>query len=354
MLKLYSFEMKKLHRTAGIWICLAVFIVFCCATSYISANTFNDAEYMISSNVNIPSEEEQAEIMSEMTEKEKREYKKQIEWELMLRDGASEEQMAKMTEQERIAYDNIRAGKIFTFDVEEAKYEIENNINSSFGIPSFIESALEHTNILMILVAVVISGIVAKEYSNSTIKMSLLSPHRRDEIITAKVLCVLTVIFEFILATAFFCALTGVVFFMIQGKSNPEPFNCMKAALINGERATINASVRLLSIFGMAVEETFMLSAFVVFVAVLSKSVVWTITVPVALYIFPSFVTSDKLKANQIWNPLFFNLQGNYLIIAQNSMHTAQLWTALLATAVWAIIFIAAAIIIFDRQDIYN
>lgn len=354
MLKLYRFEMHKIHRSAVLWVCLAIFVVFCSATAYINASVFNDAQYMIKSNVNIPTEEEQQKIMSEMNEKEKREYKDQIEWETMLVKGATEEQMAKMTEDERTAYEGIRSGKLFTFDKAEAQFELDNNINSSYGTPSFIENALEHTDILIILLAVVITSIIAKEYSNSTIKMSLLSPHRRDEIIVSKILTVFTLVLEFLLITAFFCALTSIAFFMIKGTSNPEPFSCMKAVLNSGTKASVNASVRLLAIFGMAVLETCMLSAGVVFLAVITKSVVATILTPVLFYIGTSLVTSDALKNNVIWNHLFFNLKDNYLIWAQNSRSTTALWTALLATAIWGVVFIGASIFTFDKQDIYN
>lgn len=354
MSKLYKFEMSKLHRSAAVWICLAIFVAFCCITSAINASVFNDSENMIKSNINIPSEKEQQSLMSEMTAKEKKEYQEQISWEKMLVNGASDEQIANMSEDEKAAYEGIRAGKLFTFDKAEAKFELDNNINSSYGTPSFIENALEHTDILMILMAVLVSYIVAKEYTSSTIKMSLLSPHRRDEIICAKVLTVFTVVLEMIAAAVFFCALTSVVFFMIKGTSNPEPFSCMKAASMNGSKVVVNATARLFALFGMALLENFMLSAGVVLLAVVSKSIVWTIVVPVALYIVPQFVTSDKLKSNVIWTHLFFNLKDNYLIWAQNSRSTTALWTALLATAIWGIVFVASSIFAFDKQDIYN
>lgn len=349
MLKLYRFEMKKIHRTTSLWVCLAVFIVICLAINFVHADAFLTPAA-------VPSQSEQEKIMSEMNDKEKAEYLEQIEWEIMLRDGATPEQLAQMSEEDRAAYESIRAGELYTFDKERAKYEIENNINSAFGIPTFIENAYAngYMGIFMIFIAVIISAVIAKEYNNSTIKISLLSPHRRDEIIRAKLLCILTVIIEFLLITAFFCALESVIYFIAVGKSNPEPFNCMKEIKFGDTLTTMNVLARLALLFGISVLSTFMVALGISFISVISKNVVLTIMSPVAFFIVPLVVTSEKITNNIIWKYIFFNLVDNYMLLSPYSKSTKDLSAALIMTAIWAVIFTAGSIFVFDKQDIYN
>ncbi len=349
MLKLYRFEMKKIHRSAALWVCMAVFVLICLAINYVHADAFLTP-------ATVPSEAEQQKIMSEMTEEEKEEYTKQIEWQTILRDGATPEQLAAMSEEDRAAYESIRAGEIFTYDKERAKYEIENNINSGFGIPSFIENAYAngYMGMFMIFIAVIISAVIAKEYNNSTIKISLLSPHKRSEIIIAKLLCILTVIIEFMLVTAFLCAIESVVYFMIVGKSNPEPFGCMKEVKFGDTLTTMNATARLLLLFGISVLSTFMVALGISFISVLFKNVVVTIMAPVAFFLIPMVVTSDKITGNPVWQYTFFNLVDNYLLLSPTSRTTKDLAVALVATAIWAVLFTAGSIIAFEKQDVYN
>lgn len=346
---LYKFEMKKIHRSTALWVCLAVFILICLAINYVHADAFlTPAE--------VPSQTEQEKIMSDMTDEEKAEYQEQIEWQIMLRDGATPEQLAGMSEEDRAAYESIRAGEMFTFDKEQAKYEIENNINSAFGIPSFIENAFAngYMGMFMIFIAVVISAVIAKEYNNSTIKISLLSPHRRDQIIISKLLCILTVIVEFLLITAFFCALESVIYFMAVGKSNPEPFGCMKEVKFGDTLTTMNAVSRLLMLFGMSVLSTFMVALGISLISVISKSVVLTIMTPVATFLIPMVVTSDKITNNTLWKYVFFNLIDNYLLVSPSSRTVKDLTVTLIITAIWAVLFAAGSVFVFEKQDIYN
>ena len=349
MLKLYRFEMKKIHRTASLWVCVAVFAAICLAMNFVYADAFLTPAA-------VPSEAQQQEIMKDMTEEEKAEYLEHIEWQVMLRDGATPEQLAKMSEEDRQAYESIRNGEIFEFDKERAKYEIEHNINSAFGIPSFIENAFAngYMGIFMIFIAVIISSVIAKEYNNSTIKISLLSPHRRDQIIISKLLCILTVIIEFLLITAFLCAIESVIYFLAIGKANPEPFNCMKEVKFGDTLTTMPVLGRLAMVFGISVLSTFMVALGISFISVISKNVVLTIMTPVACFIIPMVVTSDKITSNVIWKYVFFNLTDNYLLISPTSRTAKDLATALIVTAIWTVLFTAASIITFDKQDIYN
>ena len=349
MLKLYRFEMKKIHRTPSLWVCIAVFAAICLAMNFVYADAFLTPAA-------VPSEAQQQEIMKDMTEEEKADYLEHIEWQIMLRDGATPEQLAKMSEEDRQAYESIRNGETFEFDKERAKYEIEHNINSAFGIPSFIENAFANgfMGIFMIFIAVVISAIIAKEYNNSTIKISLLSPHRRDEIIISKLLCILTLIIEFLVITAFLCAVESVIYFMAIGKANPEPFNCMKEVKFGDTLTTMPVLGRLAMVFGISVLSTFMVALGISFISVLSKNVVLTIMTPVASFIIPMVVTSDKITNNVVWKYLFFNLVDNYLLISPTSRTSKDLATALIITAIWTVLFTAGSIIVFDRQDVYN
>ncbi|MBR0414907.1 MAG: ABC transporter permease subunit [Clostridia bacterium] len=349
MFKLYGFEMKKIHRSATIWVCLAVFVLICMAINYVHADAFLTP-------ATVPSQEEQQKIMSEMTEEEQAEYKQQIEWQTMLRDGATPEQLAAMDEEDRAAYESIRSGEIFTYDKEQAKYEIEHNINSGFGIPSFIENAFAngYMGMFMIFIAVIIAAVIAKEYNNSTIKISLLSPHKRSEIIIAKLLCILTVIIEFLVITALLCAVESVIFFLAVGKTNPEPFNCMKEVRFGDTLTTMNVVARLLLLFGMSVLSTFMVALGICFISVITKNVVVTIMTPVAFFLIPMVVTSEKITGNIIWKYTFFNLIDNYLLLSPTSRTTKDLAITLVITAVWAVLFTAGSIFAFEKQDIYN
>ena len=349
MFKLYRFEMKKIHRSAALWVCIAVFVLICLAINYVHADAFLTPAA-------VPSDSEQQKIMSEMTEEEKADYKEQIEWQIMLRDGATPEQLAKMSEEDRAAYESIRAGELYTFDKERAKYEIEHNINSAFGIPSFIENAFAngYMGMFMIFIAVVISAILAKEYNNSTIKISLLSPHKRSDIIIAKLLCIFTVIIEFLLITALMCALESVIYFLAIGKSNPEPFNCMKEVKFGDKLTTMNVLARLGMLFGVSVLSTFMVALGISFISVLSKNVVLTIMTPVAFFLVPMVVTSEKITGNVIWKYICFNLVDNYMLLSPYSQGAKDLATALIVTAIWAVLFAVVTVITFEKQDIYN
>ena len=349
MLKLYRFEMKKIHRSATLWVSIAVFALICLAINYVHADAFLTP-------ATVPSQAEQQKVMSEMTEEEKDEYLTQIEWQTMLSEGASTEQLAKMSEEERAAYDSIRAGSTITFDKERAKYEIEHNINSGFGIPSFIENAFAngYMGMFMIFIAVIIAAVIAKEYNNSTIKISLLSPHKRSHIIISKLLCIFTVILEFMLITALLCAVESVIYFMAIGKTNPEPFNCMKEVRFGDTLTTMPVLGRLALIFGMSVLSTFMVALAVSFISVLSKHVVLTIMTPVATFLIPMVVTSDKITGNILWKYVFFNLIDNYLLLSPTSRTGKDLAVTLIITAIWAVLFAAGSLIVFEKQDVYN
>ena len=349
MFKLYRFEMKKIHRSASLWVCIGVFVLICLAINYVHADAFLTPAA-------VPSESEQQKIMSEMNDEEKAKYQEQIEWQIMLRDGATPEQLAKMSEEDRAAYESIRNGEIYTFNKERAKYEIEHNINAAFGIPSFIENAFAngYMGMFMIFIAVIISAIIAKEYNNSTIKISLLSPHKRSDIILSKLLCIFTVILEFLLITALFCAVESVIYFMAVGKSNPEPFNCMKEVKFGDTLTTMPVVGRLFMVFGMSVLSTFMVALVISFISVISKNVVLTIMTPVATFLIPMVVTSDKITNNAVWKYLFFNLIDNYLIISPTSRTSKDLAVSLIVTAIWAVVFGAGSVIAFEKQDIYN
>ncbi|MBR2591243.1 MAG: ABC transporter permease subunit [Clostridia bacterium] len=349
MLKLYRFEMKKIHRTTSLWVSIAVFALICLAINYVHADAFLTP-------ATVPSQEEQQKVMSEMTKDEKEEYLKQIEWQTMLSEGASSEQLAAMSEEERAAYESIRAGTTFTYDKERAQYEIENNINSGFGIPSFIENAFAngYMGMFMIFIAVIISALIAKEYNNSTIKISLLSPHKRSDIIISKILCIFTVILEFMLITALLCAVESVIFFMAVGKTNPEPFNCMKEVKFGDTVTTMPVLARLAAVFGISVLSTFMVALAISFISVISKNVVLTIMTPVATFLVPMVVTSDKITSNVLWKYVFFNLIDNYLIISPTSRTNKDLAIALVVTVIWAILFAVGSIVAFEKQDVYN
>ncbi len=355
MLKLFAFEIKKIHRSAVFWICVAVFAVYCAASGFMTGSVFNDKEYMKDAANFVYTDEQIANLTSDMTEEEKAEFMEQVEWQKMIANGATEEQLSKMSESERRAYEAARSGEAYYTNKEEAEFYTDHDVNTGFGTPSFIETSFENSTVLIILISVIISSIIAREYSNGTIKLSLISPHRRDEIIFSKISAVFTVIIETALIAAFMCALTGVVFFMVKGIPNPEPFGALKAATIGGELSVINAGLRLVLLFLICVLETFMYSMFVFLISLLSKNIAITIITPVALTTIATvFGTDDQMRKNVIWNHLFFNLKDNYLIWGASSTSTTALWTALLAAAIWALLFMAASVIIFDRQDVYN
>ena len=63
--------MKKIHRSASLWVCIGVFVLICLAINYVHADAFLTPAA-------VPSESEQQKIMSEMNDKEKAKYQEQI------------------------------------------------------------------------------------------------------------------------------------------------------------------------------------------------------------------------------------------------------------------------------------
>ena len=107
-------------------------------------------------------------------------------------------------------------------------------------------------------------------------------------------------------------------------------------------------------VFGMSVLSTFMVALVISFISVISKNVVLTIMTPVATFLIPMVVTSDKITNNVVWKYLFFNLIDNYLIISPTSRTSKDLAATLIITAIWAVVFGAGSVIAFEKQDIYN
>ena len=356
MLKLFSFEMKKIHRSAVLWVCLAGFAIVAILQGLNTVSTFNNKDYLKDVNDALLTDEQVTAHLSEMdTEEEKQEYMENVEWQRMVRDGATEEQLSKMSESDRRVYEAARSGEAYFLNKEDAEFYTDNDINTGYGIPTLMENAFSSSTFLIIFLAFVVSTVMAREYSQGTIKMSLISPHRRSEIISAKIITICAIIIEFMVITAFLCAITGVLFFMIKGIPNPEPFNSLKAATIGGVLSPINTSLRLLVMFGIGVLEVFMFGMFTFMISIITKSIPITIFAPIIFNFTSSIVgTNDTLRNSKVWSMLFFNLKNNYLIWGASATSKTALWTALLATAIWAILFMGVSAVIFERQDVYN
>lgn len=327
MFKLYKFELKKLHHSVTFWICLIIFSLIVAAMGYINGALINSVGDTIEW-----TQEQIAAAEKDMTESEKKQFEEQLEWQ---KNGG--------------AIQHIQ-----TEDSETAKFAAENNINEECGIPGFVEQAFESTSILAIVLSVVVSVMVSQEYSNSTIKLSLISGHRRDEIIGGKLLALFTAVIEFIFSAAILTLIASIAYFLISKQANPEPWNCLKMVFLSGRLTAVPAWARLIMLALMAILEAFMFASFAFFISILTKNTPVTIILPIVAALIPTFISSEKLTNNVVWRHLFFNLQGNYQLWSPYVTGSSALWTALLTCAIWTVLFVGASFVIFEQRDVYN
>lgn len=322
MLKLFSFEMKKMHRSVYFWVCFAIFAVIIGAYS-----TFINVDINLAPTKQYTPEEIQSQE-ADMTEKEKEEFEAQLRWQ-----------------------ENGNAIVVYSSDSEQAKFVAANNVNEEVGLPTFTFDAFTHTGILVIFISVLASAIFAQEFTNGTIKLSLMSGHRRDEIMGAKILTLLCGVIEILFAAAVVCLAAGIVFFLATGTPNPEPWNALKLTSSGGEYTTIPAWGKVLVIALLGIFEAILFSSFSLFISLATANVPLSIIIPIVSAVIPTFITSDKLTNNIIWRSIFFNLQDTFMMWSSPSK---TLWTALVAMAVWTVLFIGASFIIFEKKDIYS
>ena len=216
------------------------------------------------------------------------------------------------------------------------------------------------TGTIFILISIMVSIIVAKEFTTGTIRLLMIRPVKRWKILIAKFLSILilTLIMTIIAYTALILSV-GIMYSF-------ESFKAPVLDIVNGIVVEKNLILESIKYTLLTLISTFSLISIALALAVFSRSPAATIATSLAIYFGSFLLNIEMLNAPKKWMQYtiipyidFSNFNGNemYSMIIQNNIKFGLDMTVergVITFLVLSIILIAISIIRFNKMDIKN
>lgn len=252
--------------------------------------------------------------------------------------------------QEKIEYNqNLSSLKLNEYIIENKK-----NINDYTTLNYQIRTTLEDYEIFIIIIILIISSsILAEEINKGTIKLLLIKPYKRNEIILSKYLTILIIIFSSIIFLYIMQLLIGGLFLGFDSLQE-------KVVIYNYEKSQIMCYnifgytlIRVISKIPMLI----LISTLSYLISIISSNNTISLTITMLIYIFTQSINSLAITFNVKIMKYLLTTNWNfteYLFGNIPIFKYINLKLSIIVCIAYLIIMIITSFIIFNKKDIKN
>jgi ABC-2 type transport system permease protein len=230
------------------------------------------------------------------------------------------------------------------------EYEIKNNKppianNSLWG---YINITSEAIMVISFFTIVIGSRVVADEFSQGTIKLLLVRPYKRYEILLSKYIAVVAYAFFMLLLLFVFSFLLGGILFGIKGAS--EPF----IKYSKGSVIEVNMVAHILGLYGLKCIDLVMMATLAFMISTVFRSSSIATGVGVFLLTIGSTITKFFSSSDYSWPKyiLFANTDLTQYINGAPMVAGMTLEFSIIMILVYFISFMMLAFLVFIKRDI--
>lgn len=220
-----------------------------------------------------------------------------------------------------------------------------NNVNAF----DYMFFTLEIASILIIAFTVILgAGMIAKEYSEGTIKLLVMRPFRRNKIIMAKILATMFLAFIFVIVSTIITLITGCIIYGISFPTMLVVFNSSVAFTLPIWLVFIIYLVCLMI-------KIWIFALLAIAISTIFKSYIAAVCISAGIYILNIVLTFVSNGANWLKYNIFANLDifkyfgGSFISKAGNNQNLTSLFASpvFADTSVWLSIIIIVVLALF-------